>query len=539
MSAALGFGWLVWRRGRWAYAFALASALLTYVIGQTPLAPYALACGGVYFALAVLAMLATLSFADSTDISSVASGYPKHLFLLPVRSVALAAWPMLLGSLALVSAWVAFAATALAPRFGPVAVVLPALGLVALLAGLQAISWTPLPLPLLRSFLTLAIVTVVVGWGPLALMANVLPVVVEAVYVAMGVALFALAIRGLAKARRGDTVERSWPSLRRREGAGPHRPFGSPMEAQVWIECRRNGFGLPVMSAFTALFYVFPTILAQSRPPTVLGSLEYNATYPMYLVMPIFIATMSGFDGGCGSVADNFRPDFSLVPVLATRPLSDAGLVEAKLRMAVWSVLRSGAILAIGPLLLLLSPLRASGAPTTVVAYLVTHATLRGVGLALLAPLFLGAFAWRGIACAMWLRLSHRKWLRNGVGVALPTFVLMGAPFVWLHCGEDPQFAAALVHAVPFALGAIAALKLVAAFFVTRQTLALRLVPQRTVVRWGTACLALGVSLFLALRLLLPTLPLPPTQLALGVFLLLPLVRVQLAVLVMHDNRHR
>ena len=189
---------------------------------------------------------------------------------------------MLLGSGALVSAWDAFAAVALAPRFGPVAVVPPALGLLALFACLQVAVWLPLPLPFLRSLLVVVCIGGLSAWGATALDDLVPPWVVGAGYAAVGAAAFLGAARGLARARRGEAVEWSL-AVRSRPAdaeAPPRRPFRSPMEAQVWIEGRRNGLALPAMSAFTALLYALPTLLANGRPPVALGALEVDPAWP-------------------------------------------------------------------------------------------------------------------------------------------------------------------------------------------------------------------------------------------------------------------
>lgn len=541
MRAALGFGWLLWRRARLGYAFALASAALCYAIGQTSFAPYALPFGAVYFTLATFGLLSALTFADATDLAALASGYPRYLLLLPVRSRALVAWPMFLGSVALVSAWVAFALVALAPRFGLVAVALPALGLTALLACLQAVSWVPLPIPFLRSGLVFASIGGLALSGALVVYGFASPVVVGAGYVAISATAFFGAERGLARARRGETVE--WRLARRSRSAKAEdpvrRPFRSPMEAQVWIESRRNGLALPTMSGFLALLYSLPTLLPQGRPLVNFGALEIDPALGIYLMMPVFIPFMSGFDGGCASVRDNFREDHSLVPLLATRPLSDAALIEAKLRMALRAVAWSGVVLAIGPVLLLLSPLRVAGTPTTVGAYLAAHITVQGVGIFLIVVALLGFLTWRGIVGALWLRFSHRAWLRNGVGFGVPLLVWLASPFAYLRFQVDPGFPSLLARAVIPTLAFIAVLKVLAAIAVVRRIRRLGLIPDRVLVRWPLFCLAIGAGIFVALRALVPALPLSPLGLALLLFFLVPLVRVQLAVLTLHENRHR
>ncbi|CAN5709622.1 hypothetical protein BH11ARM2_BH11ARM2_34240 [soil metagenome] len=290
---------------------------------------------------------------------------------------------------------------------------------------------------------------------------------------------------------------------------------------------------------FVAHLYALPLVLAHQREPSTFGVLSYDPALPIYLVPILLISTLSGFDGCYGSVRDNFKEDFSLVTFLATRPMADASLIEAKLRMAAWAVLRSWAILAIGPVFLLLSPLTVAGAPTTVGAYLVAHASLRGVTLALLTLGTLGLFTWRGLASAMWLRLSHRASLRNGVGLVLPSLVLFATPFVGLRVHDDPSLLPALTRWTLPVLSALAFLKLLAALAAVRRVRELGLLPDRTLVRWLAVSGILGGSLFLAFSTLLPSLPLTPFGFGLAVFLLLPLFRVQLAILVLHDNRRR
>lgn len=55
----------------------------------------------------------------------------------------------------------------------------------------------------------------------------------------------------------------------------------------------------------------------------------------------------------------------------------------------------------------------------------------------------------------------------------------------------------------------------------------------------GLVGLVSGTVIFSVLRSLVPFLPLSPLELTLGLFLLVPLVRVQLAALTLHANRHR
>lgn len=81
------------------------------------------------------------------------SGFPTRLRHLPLPTLALAGWPMLWGSAAMVLVWLVLAWGALRPYGYNVPLGWPALLLAVILAWLQAIIWTPFPLPWVRALL--------------------------------------------------------------------------------------------------------------------------------------------------------------------------------------------------------------------------------------------------------------------------------------------------------------------------------------------------------------------------------------------------
>lgn len=536
METALGFGWLVWRRSRIACAFALGSIGVTFAIAQSPFAPYALAFGGVYFGLALLSLLLTVSFADGGDLSVAHSGYPGYLLLLPLRSATLAAWPMVLGSAALVAAWAAFAAITLTPRFGPVTIIVPGLGLVALLTTLQAISWSSFSVPILRSATALVVIGLIGAWGRLIWDETVSPLIGGLGFALATIVAFAVATRGIAQARRGDVTAINWS---RSKPAGPQPPFRSPMEAQVWFESRGNGRALPLLSGSAALLFALPTVLSHLRPLTVNGDFAYDQALPLYFVAPALIVAFSGFDGCCANIRDNLREDLTLAFLLATRPISDAGLIEAKLRMAVRAVLRSGAVLAIGPALCLLSPLQVGGNPTTVGAYLIGHATARDLGLIVLIAVLSLLIMWRNAVSSIWLRLAPQGWIRYGIGVGFPLMWMSVGLTYGLRVLNDPSLLSGMTRWIFPALGMLAVVKVVAAVIVARANLTRKLITLPVICRWTGVALAAGTAVMVAAECLAAAIPLSRLEFGLAIFLFLPLVRVQLAVLTLSDNRHR
>ncbi len=151
LLVALGLGYL------------LALALLVNVLPAGTLEPRIVLplCFPLWFALPHL--LALFTHGDQADLVGRESGYPRRAFTLPVRTAALAGWPLALGGAVLALYWLVLAGLVLRAADLAVPVLWPAVFLVALLAWVQALVWWPFPLPLARILVT---VPVLVGWSP-------------------------------------------------------------------------------------------------------------------------------------------------------------------------------------------------------------------------------------------------------------------------------------------------------------------------------------------------------------------------------------
>src|SRR3954471_21407618 len=91
--------------------------------------------------------LAMFTFGLAGDLAARQSMYPARLFTLPVTASALAGWPMLYGSAAIMLLWVATRTFALWPPGVTIPSIWPALMAASLLAWTQALTWMPYPLP--------------------------------------------------------------------------------------------------------------------------------------------------------------------------------------------------------------------------------------------------------------------------------------------------------------------------------------------------------------------------------------------------------
>src|SRR5947209_15866698 len=111
-SPALTIGWALWRRHRRGL-----SALLAWLAGVSvlyralPAGDLAWLAGAacVPFAAAIPYLLAAFSFGFEADVAARASGYPRRMFTLPVRTATLVAWPMLYGAAVVACTWLVLA----------------------------------------------------------------------------------------------------------------------------------------------------------------------------------------------------------------------------------------------------------------------------------------------------------------------------------------------------------------------------------------------------------------------------------------------
>src|SRR6185503_14694316 len=99
-------------------------------------------------------LLAVFSFGLAGDLAAQQSIYPARLFTLPVTTTALAAWPMLYGSIAMAILWLATRFLVVWPANVEVPVFWPMLLAPSLLAWTQALTWMGYPLPGLRVIVT-------------------------------------------------------------------------------------------------------------------------------------------------------------------------------------------------------------------------------------------------------------------------------------------------------------------------------------------------------------------------------------------------
>jgi iron complex transport system permease protein len=554
MSVAWALGWELWARNRWVLgafgAYLLVLAGLARVLPAELLAesPESIVVLVLVPLLVLMFVLLGFSFATDASLEHTASCFPARLLTLPVRTAALAGWPMLYGALTLLLGWVGFAGAVLRPAGVQVPLVWPGLLLAACLCWLQALAWAPYPLPWLRVVVVSSVVPALAGgamwaWGkglPASSLASGLVVVALSAY---GVAL-----ASVARARHDAGAVWTWPGQLRAwlsQGTRSAAAFATPGQALRWLEWRRQRTALLLVALVLAADAVAWAYLIALMPdePAAWGSPIAEAVARVtgrgWLVlarlclMPLLLAPVVGFLLGNFSVGSK---ELTLPALLATRPVTVATLVGAKLRSAaratllLWAVLLSVALLWAG-----LAGKYAELAERWAGWY---GPGLRGVAalaLALAVPVML---SWALMVRLLWVWFTGRAWFIGGAwAVFLACWVGASLLAGWL--ADHPAAWAALLDALPALLGILVALKLLAAAWLAQRVVRAGLLSGRALAGALLAWVAVVVGLFAALEWLLPIGVVSARLLGCWVVLAVPLAEGLLAPLTLAWNRYR
>jgi hypothetical protein len=567
MSAALAFGYLFWTRHRRGLTLVADYWLVVMVFcltmpsgffkfssdGEAWLGLGKYSVLGVYgvlcsiFVIALWHLILMFTFGREGRLDACESGFPARLWTLPLSTGALVGWPMLWGSATMILVWLtlAWAVSRLCNFALPLA--WPALLLAALLAWLQAILWTPMPLPWLRVLLLIPVSYAVLLTPTIALANGASSAAVCGLLAALLGSAYVTTLPGVARARRGENRTWAGSASLRSQGAvtGTRRPFASPLHAQRWFEWRRYGLAFPVAVATGSLIalplisFVAETLddLDRVSSPIVpswllhqVGSFWLTMTGLLF-GMPI-LASALGIEMGRFGKATYRMPSF-----LGTRPVSEAMLIRAKFETAAWSTLAGWGVLALGLLLWFALSDHALQAALQFEALWQRNAPrLVWVWIILLVG---GAIVltWLQMVQRMWIGLTGNPRLIQRAGcslIAVVGLIVFGICLVYVS-GYKPN----LYRFLPWLAGVAVILKSFAAVWslgtLRQRELISPDVLWRMLLIWHT--FALGI--FTALYALLPSDRFSLSGVVLGMVLLLPLTRLALAPLALYWNRHR
>jgi polyhydroxybutyrate depolymerase len=475
------------------------------------------------FSMTFLYFLAVFSFGLAGDLAARQSMFPARMFALPVTTRALVGWPMLYGTAAMASLWLAAVLFVLLPFGVDLPLIWPGLLAAVFLAWTQALMWMPYGLPGLRVIVAVlwlvsldAVVLLAIHYKAsepqmMALLAPQLPL-----------AYFA-ACFAVARARRGDVPD--WRGLFARPGQIadllPRRRvhFSSPARAQAWLEWRRQGWRLPAWMGLLLPFELALLFAAGDDRP----ELVFHTLFGVLLTPPF----MAAFAAATISKSS---------PYDATRPLTSASLVAAKLEVALRSTLAAWLLVVIAiPFALTFS----STWPVVIertIQWIEAEGTLRAAAIVLLVFLGLFGLTWRQLVQNLYLGLTGReRVVKSGVLFVLSCLVVFGPIAGWILA----SYVMALgTNVLPWIAAALIGLKLSAAASIASRLRRQRLLDDRTLVTVAAGWLVAVLALYGLLAWLVITPLIPRYVLALAAVLAIPLARLSAAPLALAGNRH-
>ena len=555
-AQAFGLTWYLWRRHHWGFSIVFACGLVLSLIAQTiPSSEASLSNPSMivfvsshdlvshlliaFSQLLFLGLLVMAIFAHSeANVLSTSSGYPTHLWILPVQTWKLVAWPMLLGTTLVALFWVAIIEFVFRPR-GISAPIWTAAMFASLLTCLQAAFWSSLPVRYLRPILYLVIWPATIAAGVLMEMWKVPEWKIAVAFLSVIPFAYFAAFTGLSRARRGSQEPWQWPALGfANRFSQTQKRFASVAQAQFWFERHRDGVLLPlcVFGALTLIslpfFWVRETArLEFSLSNATIGNIEGNVWLlpcQISLILPLLFGAIfgCGFRGAGGRQEDTSNNSF-----LATRPITFSQLAVAKIKTGALSSLAAWSILLFFVSIWLLLPGRDGDLTGPIGILLLNHLT-PGVSRELLLNLALGVlWTWEMQAQGSLIRSMRGRWISLTVA-GLYLLVIVFAILLFGHPGWYPVLLRILP---PFAILA-AGLKLLSVGFLSIALYRRKLAHLKNITAGVLIWISLAFCLFLLLCRMLPTSSAP--NIAAAAVLLLPIVRFIAMPLALERSRH-
>lgn len=470
------------------------------------------------------------SYGLSGDLAARESIFPARMFTLPVTTRALAGWPMLYGTAAAASLWIATAILVRWPGGVDVYVpwVWPALLAAAYLAWTQALMWMPYGLPGVRvviAALWLMVVDVIVL---LALNYGAREPVMVAICAPQIPAAYLVAWYAVARARRGDVPD--WRGLfarlRRIVDVRPRRRknFLSAARAQTWFEWRRHGRVLPAMVAI-----VVPVeLLLLFIPGNDTAPIVFLILFAVLLTPP-FMAVFAAAALGTITPSGSF---------MATRPLTSASLIAAKLKMTGWSTLAAWLLVVIFSVVALMLSGRMPVVVERARAGIEVTGTLRGIAVVLLMFAALVASTWKHLVQSLCIGLTGRAWLiKSSALLGLIALVAAGPLADEVITNRTVQ--SAIWNGLPWILVVLVVFKMIAASWVAIRLYDSRLLSDRMLVTGAACWLVTVLVLYGVLEWFAASPTIPRYFLGAIAILQVPLARVSAAPLALAWSRHR
>jgi len=340
----------------------------------------------------------------------------------------------------------------------------------------------------------------------------------------------------VSRARRGDVPD--WGGIFARPGrvAGvevvppERRGRFAPARAQAWFEWQQYGRSLPLLVAILLPFELFFLFVFNSTPIIVFETLLAVLLTPPFLATFVAATVRKSNPGGSDS--------YGVTPFIAARPLTDASLVAAKLKVTLWSTLVAWLLVLVAvPLALKLSG-TATLALERARRLIEVFGAPRAAAIVLLGLAALVSSTWKQLVQSLYIGMSGRQWAVKASVFLTLAFLAVAGPLARLIV-TSRNVIGALWNAFPWIVAVLVCCKTAAAAWVVLRLHDSRLFSGRKLVM-ATACWNLVVfALYGLLAWIVPGLLSRSYLLLLIAILAVPLARLFAAPLALAWNRHR
>ncbi len=531
----------LWLRSRLVLVLSLAATLglgpVASILGPVPRAFIGTGAGMAF--ISGLALLIGIVTYGGADLSTPESVYPKHALVFPAGTRTLVAVPMLYGTVSVACFWLVLSALALRPAGMPLPVLWPAGMMAALVAWLQAASWSPYRVPFARIAMIILVLAVLVAIGAACQTNGVHPAAAFALSVAVGLLAYPVALRGVAKARRGDGGAVAAVPSREPVAAIASIPakFKSASASQLWYDLIRNIWYPPAVTALVEIVLFFTFVGArQARPSVFLPAWVPPGLPPLCILLsvPVFVVMVHAIMFG---KFDMWTKSLDFPPFYLTRPISSAAIIAGKLRTTAIVTALVWAVAAVVISAYALVP-RTYDARHSWATVLTQHATWHGAAAIALAAVLITLFTWTQIARSLWISVSAKRWLIHGFPTA-SMLALCAVGWAGYRLHQNPATWQSVLANLGLVFGTFALFKVLigvsVVFYLARRRLLTPSAAAGTLCAWLAACALLYAAI---LGVAQPARHAAMTVAAV-VILFVPLGRPALAVLLLHYSRHR
>lgn len=535
-SPAIGVGYFLWRRLRWALAALLANLALLAVVyrvfATAEYRPFLVICTLLPLVIGSIHLLGVFTYGP-TDFGASNTGFPRYMLVQPMSARSMVGWPMLYGALTVAFLCLLTVRAAPFPPEAKVPIGIFAGFFIASLAWFQVSAWISFPFPVLRAIFVLVMVTLLCGGGAWAIGRRSSELLVTSGYFAMALLAYGVAVIGLSRARCGGGQTWSLAPLWERwlSSLSKRKSFRSPLRAQLWLELRRNTFQLPLLTLFMCLPMALP-LLGKQRNDIYIAGVSISArmmAVAILIAFPIFCSGAFSAAMGKFDFWSNKVPTFN--SFYATRAFSTSGFIFTKWLAAAISTLLVWAILLA---LLFVFFLSSTTAEQAKILQLFGPSSVAAAGRIALIVLLLMFITWRNQVTGFFIPMLGRAWFTHTLtAVSWLQVAVLGGLGMWAV--KVPGLRERITSYLPAILCAIAVVKVVIAIGVVRMLRQRSIVPasqwkKLSTIWFGSAAVLVAILCGIAG---------PRAMLIPVAILMLPMVRIALAPLTLSLNRHR